>query len=82
MALKFKPPTVAVVYLMKDNKSGRMKKYIHEIRIHFEDKTEPIDLNAMCDEICRKEQMYLNPAFINRQQVSQFLMTVQVLDLL
>ena len=70
LALKFKPPTVAVVYLMKDSKSGRMKKYIHEIRIQFEEKPEPIDLSSMCDEICRKEHMYLNPAFINKQQVS------------
>ena len=23
----------------------------------------------MCDEICRKETLYLNPAFISRQQV-------------
>ena len=67
LALKFKPPTVAVVYLMKDVKSGRMKKYIHEIKIHFEKEKEPIDVNRMCDEIIRKETMYLNPAFIGRQ---------------
>ena len=36
LALKFKPPTVAVVYTMKDTKSGRQKKYIHEIKINFE----------------------------------------------
>ena len=67
LALKFKPPTVAVVYLMKDIKSGRMKKYIHEIRIHFEKEREPIDVGRMCEEICRKETMYLNPAFISKQ---------------
>jgi hypothetical protein len=36
LALKYKPPTIAVVYTMKDHKSGRMKKYIHEIKINFE----------------------------------------------
>lgn len=84
LALKFKPPTVAVVYLMKDNKSGRMKKYIHEIRIHFDKETEPIDVSRMCDDICRKEATYLNPAYIGKQQVSifDFLMKYQVLDLL
>ena len=41
LALKFKPPTLAVVYQMKDVKSGRMKKYIHEIKIKFEDYQPP-----------------------------------------
>jgi len=27
---------VAVIYTMKDTKSGRHKKYIHEIKINFE----------------------------------------------
>lgn len=67
LALKNNPPTLAVVYQMKDGKSGRMKKYIHEIRINFE-KQGPgeIDVNRMCDEICRKETTYLNPAYISR----------------
>jgi len=75
LALKFRPPTVAVVYTMKDSKSGRTKKYIHEIKINFE-KQEPkasdgsIDVGRMCDEICRKESTYLNPAYISRNQVS------------
>jgi len=47
LALKFKPPTVAVVYTMKDHKSkhGRQKKYIHEIKIVFTDET---NLDQMC----------------------------------
>lgn len=36
LALKYNPSTLAVVYQMKDGKSGRMKKYIHEIGINFE----------------------------------------------
>ena len=67
LALKFRPPTIAVVYRMQETKSGRPKKYIHEIKIHFEKEKEPIDVNRMCDEIIRKETMYLNPAFIGRQ---------------
>jgi len=64
LALKFKPPTVAVVYIMKDTKSGRHKKYIHEIKINFEKQNQnktnllsdgSIDINKLCDEICRKE---------------------------
>lgn len=66
MALKFRPPTIAVIYKMKDNKTNKMKKYIHEIQISFPD-TDQIDVNKMCDEICRKETTYLNPAFISRQ---------------
>ena len=31
MALKFRPPTIAVIYKMQDNKTGKMKKKIHEI---------------------------------------------------
>jgi len=66
MALKFRPPTIAVIYKMKDNKTLKMKKYIHEILITFPADTESIDVNRMCDEICRKETTYLNPAFISK----------------
>lgn len=71
LALKNTPPTLAVVYQMKDAKTGRMKKYIHEIRINFDkqEQGQEVDINRMCDEICRKETTYLNPAFISRQQV-------------
>jgi hypothetical protein len=67
MALKFRPPTIAVIYKMKDNKTSKMKKYIHEIQITFPEDVENIDVSRMCDEICRKESTYLNPAFISRQ---------------
>lgn len=70
LALKNTPPTLAVVYQMKDAKSGRMKKYIHEIRINFDEHGPEFDVNRMCDELCRKETTYLNPGFISRQQVS------------
>lgn len=68
LALKNAPPTLAVVYQMRDGKTGKMKKYIHEIKINFEkeDKNNDLDVNRMCDELCRKEITYLNPAFISR----------------
>ena len=48
LALKYKPPTIAVVYQMKDSRSSNIgkkpKKYIHEIKINFERKQEPIDI--------------------------------------
>jgi len=63
LALKFKPPTIAVVYSMKDHKTGRVKKYIHEIKITFENISE---LDSMCDEMIVKESTYLNPAYIGK----------------
>ena len=68
LALKHNPPTLAVVYQMKDSKAGRMKKYIHNIRVNFEKQgnTTDIDIGRMCDDICKKETTYLNPAFISR----------------
>jgi len=61
---------------MKDAKSGKMKKYIHEIKIRFEE-FEPypggkVDVGKMCDELCRKETVYLHPACISRKQVSLY----------
>jgi hypothetical protein len=67
LALKYKPPTIAVVYTMKDHKSGRMKKYIHEIKISFEPNQS---VDHMCEIIINKETTYLNPAFIAKSQVS------------
>lgn len=60
------PPTLAVVYQIKDGKSE--KKYIHNIRIDFEkeEKNGEIDIDLMCEEYCRSNTTYLNPAFINR----------------
>jgi hypothetical protein len=36
MALKAKPPTIIVVYKMKDGRTGKIKKYIHDIQIEFD----------------------------------------------
>ena len=48
LAIKSKPPTIAVVYTMKDHKTGRFKKYIHEIKISFNNLS---DLELMCNEM-------------------------------
>ena len=46
MALKFKPPTIIVVYKMNCGRSGKIKKYIHDILIEFDSKDQnQIDIN-------------------------------------
>ena len=68
MALKFKPPTIIVVYKMKDGRSGKTKKYIHDILIEFNSK-DPAQINPqqLYDQIIKKEATYLNPEFIKKQ---------------
>lgn len=70
LALKYKPPTIAVVYQMLDARSSQIgkkqKKYIHEIKVNFESQPEPINVEAMTDEMCESETVYLNPQFINK----------------
>jgi hypothetical protein len=67
MALKFKPPTIIVVYKMKDSRSGKIKKYIHDIQIEF-DTYDPSQINTsnIYDSIIKKETTYLNPEFIKK----------------
>ena len=67
LAIKSKPPTIAVVYTMKDHKSGRMKKYIHEIKMTFSSRES---LENMCDDMIQREPVYLNPLYIGKPQVS------------
>ena len=72
LAIKFKPPTIAVVYTMSHSKK-RSKKYIHDIKIFFDEEQKAaglasphkIDLKKMCDQICRKEPIYLNSTYIS-----------------
>ena len=79
-AAKYKPPTIAVVYNIKNgqkNKKGGPKKYVHEIKIKFEDKKNlygnPIDIERLCDDLLRKEPTYLNPFYIGRDKVLNLL---------
>lgn len=68
MALKFKPPTIIVVYKMKDGRSGKIKKYIHDILIEFDSKDpNQIDINSIYNIIIKREATYLNPEFIKKQ---------------
>jgi hypothetical protein len=51
MCLKFRPPTIAVVYkLDRASKTKRDKKYIHEISI--DSMTARTDLRKLCDKLC------------------------------
>ena len=75
LALKYTPPTIAVVYNMKDGKNrlvldkrGQPKKYHHAIQIDFK-ADQHFDVNKKCEEVCAKEVQYLNPAFISQKQV-------------
>ena len=76
LAIKSRPPTVAVIYKMKCMKSGRMKKYIHDIKINFDQYTagqslDKVDINKIVNEIIAKETVYLNPTYIGKHQVSR-----------
>jgi len=67
MALKAKPPTIIVVYKMKDARTGKIKKYIHDIQIEFDSYDgAKIDPNQIYDSIIKKEATYLNPEFIKK----------------
>ena len=74
--LKFRPPTIAVVYTFEKSskkKAGKPRKYIHEIRVDFQgciDKSKKNitasskpslrEVEALCRKLCEKEATYLN----------------------
>lgn len=64
--LRFKPPTIALVYSIASHSKGH-RKYVHEIKV---DLKEGADLHKLCDEIFLKEKNYFNPNKISKQQVS------------
>ena len=85
--MNFRPPTIAVVYTLEKSKkstskSGKPRKYIHEIRVDFEgciDKNErkgsmPLDsikptkreVETLCRKLCDQEPIYLNLNFISK----------------
>ena len=86
--LNFRPPTIAVVYTLekskKQSKSGKTRKYIHEIRVDFEgciDQKRPQasplqpnkptmkEVEALCRKLCEAEPTYLNINIISKTQV-------------
>ncbi len=52
----------------------KAKKYVHEIRV---DMKENSDINKLCDELCLRESIYLNPHKISKQQVRDLLRKMQ-----
>ena len=84
--LNFRPPTIAVVYTLeksskKPTKSGKPRKYIHEIRVDFEkciDKSRPQksplepnkpskkEVEELCRKLCDSEPTYLNINVISK----------------
>jgi hypothetical protein len=78
LALKFRPPTIAVVYkfdpigtnsrTLPAKKSSKYdKKYIHEIFV--EPMLRTTDLHKLADKLCEQEAYYLNPQIISKSQV-------------
>lgn len=47
-----------------------MKKYIHEIRLDLKETT---DLDKLCDDLCKREDVYLNPKKISKNQLKELL---------
>ena len=83
--LNFRPPTIAVVYTLekskKSSKSGKPRKYIHEIRVDFdsciegrsasETGSKPYmrEVEKLCRKLCEQESTYLNINIISKTQV-------------
>ena len=86
--LKYKPPTIAVVYTINatgKKKTTKQRKYIHSIHVDF---NQPLpsktpnrggkpshtteSLDLMCQLLCEQESAYLNTSIISKQQVSPF----------
>ena len=65
--LKFRPPTIAIVYQV-DHKQKGTRKYVHEIRVELK---EGADLGQVCEDLFVREKTYFNPNKISRQQVSK-----------
>jgi len=70
--LKYDPPLIAIVYTL--NQKNREKKYVHEIRVDIKENS---DIGKICDELCTREYVYLNPQKISKQQVRDLLTNLQ-----
>ena len=83
--LNFRPPTIAVVYTLekskKSSKTGKPRKYVHEIRVDFEAcmdresrgilpsasrNPSMNEVEALCRELCEAESTYLNINIISK----------------
>lgn len=50
LCLRFKPPTIAVVYQIERKSKRQDKKYIHEILVQKMSRNQ--DLKVLCDKLC------------------------------
>ena len=75
MCIKYKPPTIAVVYTMSVSGAPTAemvpasKKFVHNIVVDFKGDLH-CDLELLGTDLIAKESVYLNPKFISKQQVS------------
>lgn len=53
LCLRFKPPTIAVVYQIERKSKRSEKKYIHEIMVQKMARNE--NLHTLCDKLCAQE---------------------------
>ena len=60
--LRFKPPTIAIVYQLQ----SRPGKYVREFRVEVK---ETGDLSKLCDDLFERERHYFNPQKISKVQV-------------
>lgn len=61
--LRFKPPTIAIVYQVMSQSSQKSRKFVHEIVV---DLKESSDTKKICDDLFVKEKDYLNPNKISK----------------
>lgn len=87
--LNYRDPTIAVVYTLPNSKlkkSGKVRKFIHEIHVDFKScmeskgsstasKPSLRQIEKLCDILCSKEPTYLNTTIISKTQVSYHLRT-------
>jgi hypothetical protein len=62
--LKFRPPTIAIVYQIYSQSAQRSRKFVHEIYV---DLKEVSDTSKICDELFLREKDYLDPSKISKQ---------------
>lgn len=63
--LRFRPPTIAIVYQLKQG-----KKYVREFGIEL---SKGCDLKKVCDDLFQREKSYFNPQKISPVQVIELL---------
>lgn len=82
--LKYKPPTIAVVYTINTSSKKKTRKYIHSIHVDFNEPIGPVktpnrglkvthtkeSLEKLCAHLCERESAYLNTSIISKAQVS------------